>query len=341
MKIGSVLCVDDEPTNLEILRQALRDSYALTFARSGEEALAAFLKHKPSLVLLDVEMPDMNGYEVCRTIRSMPYGENVPILFVTGRSSEADEKAGFDAGGVDYITKPISAPIVQARIRTHLSLVRMPLLEQSHRDAISMLGEAGHYNDNDTGLHIWRMASYSRALAAAVGWGRDEQELLEQAAPMHDTGKIGIPDSILKKPGPLTEDEWVIMRTHPKIGFDILSKSDAEIFRLAAEVAFYHHERWDGTGYPHGLSGNHIPESARIVAVADMFDALCMKRPYKDAWPLDKVQQVLRENSGVNLEPRLVEEFFNILPEILEIQKKWDAREEAIEGGIEGSAAPI
>ncbi len=340
MKIGPILCVDDEPTNLEVLRRALRDSYALVYARSGEEALVAFAKHRPSLVLLDVEMPGMNGYQVCYHIRTLPHGENVPILFVTGRSSEEDEKAGFDAGAVDYITKPISAPIVQARIRTHLSLVRLPLLENSHRAAISMLGEAGHYNDNDTGLHIWRMASYSRALAAAIGWGRGEQELLELAAPMHDTGKIGIPDSILKKPGPLSDEEWVVMRKHPKIGYDILSKSDADIFRLAAEVALYHHERWDGSGYPYGLRGNDIPESARIVAIADMFDALSMKRPYKDAWPLDRVQQILRECTSVNLEPRLVDAFFNIMPQIIEIMAEWEEKEMSIEADIAGNAAP-
>lgn len=327
MSYGPILCVDDEPYNLGILRAALKDQHPLVFARTGEETLHAVAKHRPSLILLDVQMPDMDGFEVCRMLKSEANTENIPVIFVTGMTQEIDEKAGFDVGAVDYITKPISAPIVQARVRTHLSLVRSDELEKSHRDAIHMLGKAGHYNDTDTGVHIWRMAAYSGVLAKAIGWNEDEVHLLELAAPMHDTGKIGIPDSVLKKPGKLDAEEWRVMKTHTCIGHGILSQSNAPLFRLAGEIALNHHEKWDGSGYPNGLMADEIPESARIVAVADVFDALSMKRPYKEAWALDKILAFFMQNTGSHFEGRLVDAFLDLMPEVLEIKAKWDERE--------------
>ncbi|WP_031435562.1 response regulator [Methylomarinum vadi] len=328
---GPILCADDEPYNLGVLRMALKQYHSLVFARNGRETLQAVNKHSPSLILLDVQMPDMDGYEVCRQLKNDRETESIPIIFVTGMTQEIDEQAGFEVGAVDYITKPISAPIVQARVQTHLSLVRADKLEKSYHDAIHMLGKAGHYNDTDTGAHIWRMAAYGRAIAEAVGWDEESCKLLELAAPMHDTGKIGIPDAILKKPGKLDVDEWHIMKSHASIGHGILKQSNAPIFQLAAEIALNHHEKWDGTGYPHGLSGMAIPESARIVAIADIFDALSMKRPYKDIWPLDKILDFLAQNAGNHLESRLVEAFMDILPKIQEIKAEWDARELAVE----------
>jgi putative two-component system response regulator len=316
--------VDDEPVNLGLLRQALKSQFALVFASSGVEALAAVKKHRPALILIDVQMPLMDGYEVCRQLKSNPESAQIPVIFVTNLADEIDEKAGFDAGGVDYIIKPISAPIVQARVRTHLSLVRAATLEYSYRSAVYMLAEAGHYNDTDTGVHIWRMAAYCRALAEAVGWSAERCTLLEMAAPMHDTGKIGMPDSILKKPGPLDPAEWEIMRTHARIGYDILCKSDAPVFLLAAEIALNHHEKWDGSGYPNKLADGDIPESARLVAVADVFDALTMKRSYRDAWPLDRVLATLKADSGTHFDPRILEAFLGILPRILDIRAHWD-----------------
>lgn len=334
MLTGPILCADDEPYNLGILRMALKEKHSLVFARSGQETLQAVDKHRPALILLDVQMPDMNGYEVCSQLKSNKRTQDIPIIFVTGMTQEIDEKAGFDAGAVDYITKPISVPIVQARVRTHLSLVKADKLQNSYHDAIHMLGKAGHYNDTDTGVHIWRMAAYSRALAERVGWDKERCNLLELAAPMHDTGKIGIPDAVLKKPGKLTDDEWIIMKTHTSIGHGILKQSNAPLFQLAGEIALSHHEKWDGTGYPHGLSGEATPESARIVAVADVFDALSMKRPYKEAWPLDQTLDFLKKSAGSHLEARLVEAFMDILPAIVNIKAQWDTRELTLEGNF-------
>lgn len=322
-----ILCVDDEPNNLALLRQVLEPHYRLVFARDGNQALQAVAKHKPSLVLLDVEMPGMSGYSVAQQLKSSTLTEIIPIIFVTALDREIDERTGFACGGVDYITKPVSPLILQARIRTHLSLVRSSALHRSHNDAIQMLGMAGHYNDSDTGAHIWRMAAYGRALAEAAGWSREDALLLEQAAPMHDTGKIGIPDAILKKPGKLDADEWVIMKRHTLIGHEILSRSEAPLFQLAATVALCHHERWDGSGYPQGLAGEAIPEVARIVAVVDVFDALVSQRPYKEAWPLEKVMAALEQARGKHFEPRLLDIFHTILPRILELKAYWDKRE--------------
>lgn len=330
MTSGPVLCVDDEPINLALLRQVLGDRYRLVFARGGEDAIVAVHKHRPAMILLDVDMPDLNGFEVCRRLKADAATRDIPVIFVTALSAAGDEQAGFDAGGVDYITKPFSPPVVLARVRTQLSLVRATLLEESYHAAIHMLGRAGHYNDQDTGAHIWRMAAYAARLARAVGWSADDAALLELAAPMHDTGKIGIPDAILKKGGALDEDEWAIMREHTRIGYDILSKSRAPVFQLAAEVALRHHERWDGKGYPDGLAGESIPESARIVSVADVFDALTMRRPYKDEWPVEQAIEALQAAAGERLDAALVERFVAVLPDILEIRERWKARTDPI-----------
>ena len=321
---STLLIVDDEPTNLSLLRQVLADDYTLVFARSGAEALHAVKKHHPDLILLDVMMPDMDGYSVCRQLKANPETTHIPVIFVSGLADTLDEATGFQVGAVDYIIKPISPPIVRARIRTHLSLVSTTQLEQSYHEAIGMLAVAGEFKDSDTGVHIWRMAAYSAALAQAAGWTNSACEQLRLAAPMHDIGKIGIPDAILRKPGKLDADEWRVMQTHSEIGYRILSRSHGTILQLAAIIAHGHHEKWDGSGYPQGLRGEEIPEVARIVAVADVFDALTMERPYKSAWPIEQVMATLQADAGSHFEPRLIEHFVRILPEILRIKADWD-----------------
>jgi len=321
-----ILIVDDEPANLALLRQILSPEHALVFARNGAEALAAAAKHRPALILLDIEMPDMDGYTTCRKLKQDPLTESIPVLFVTSLAETGDETAGFEAGAVDYLVKPVSPPVVRARVRTHLSLVSTKQLAQSYNDAIYMLGEASEFKDADTGTHIWRMAAYSSALAAASGWKKDACQQLELAAPMHDIGKLGIPDAILHKPGKLDAQEWSVMQTHATVGYKILSKSAAPLLQMAATIAHCHHEQWDGSGYPRGLAGEDIPEMARIVAIADVFDALTTKRPYKEVWPLDRVMETLHSSAGSHFEPRLVEHFTRILPQILAIQQEWDSR---------------
>lgn len=324
--LKKILIVDDEPNNLQLLRQVLKGKFQLIFANCGLKALSAAQQHLPDLILLDIMMPDLSGYEVCEKLKSNPVTKDIPVIFVTAMSDVDDETKGFDVGAVDYIQKPISGAIVLRRVQTHLSLVKVNELEKVQKDTVFMLGEAGHYNDNDTGAHIWRMAAYSRALASAAGWSDEMAELMELAAPMHDTGKIGIPDEILKAPRKLTPEEWVIMKQHTQIGADILNKSDSKLINLASEIALSHHEKWDGSGYPNNLMGEAIPESGRIVAITDVFDALSMKRPYKDAWPLESVIEEIVKNAGSAFDPRLVDIFQQILPQILEIKQAWDKK---------------
>jgi putative two-component system response regulator len=318
-----VLLVDDEPNNLKVLQQILKEHFQLIFAIDGETALAAAQEHLPDIILLDIMMPGMDGYEVCSRLKADPLTELIPVIFVTAMADTGDEARGFDVGAVDYIQKPVSAPIVLRRVFTHLSLVRVAELDKLARAAIVMLGDAGHFNDPYTGDHIWRMAAYSAALARAAGWSPAQVEMMELAAPTHDTGKIGIPHAILKAPRSLSSEEWPIMQQHAQIGYEILRKSDNPVFKMAAEIARFHHEKWDGSGYPMGLKGDEIPESARIVAIADVFDALSSKRPYKEPWSIDTIMQTMRQSSGSHFEPRLLDLFFEIMPEILELQAHW------------------
>ena len=328
-----ILAVDDEPVNLQVLRKGLQDHFHLLFATNGKKALEIAAEQRPDLILLDINMPGMTGYEICKRLKEDSSTKEIPIIFITSRSDEGDEAQGFAVGGVDYIQKPFSAPILLCRVQTHLSLVRMQELEDSNKQAIFMLGEAGHYNDTDTGVHIWRMAAYSRALAVAAGWPLHMAERIGLAASMHDTGKIGIPDSVLKAPRKLEPAEWDIMKQHSAIGFGILNRSTSPIFRMAAEIAHHHHEKWDGSGYPEGLAGNVIPEAACIVALTDVFDALTMKRPYKAAWTVPDSMSEIRRGAGNHFAPHLVDLFETILPEVLQIKTEWD-------GTLSGYHAP-
>lgn len=334
-----IMVVDDEANYLNLMHQILKDHYDLAFVTGGVKAIEVARKIKPDLILLDVVMPDIDGYETCRRLKADPLTAEIPVIFVTVLGETEDESQGFEVGGVDYIIKPVSPPIVRARVATHLELYdqqraneilirqKTAELEMSQRSAIFMLGEAGEYNDKDTGVHIFRMASYSAAIARAAGWSVGKASLLEMAAIMHDAGKIGIPDSILKKPAGLDSEEWRCMKTHSAIGHSILAKSDTPLFRMAADVALYHHERWDGSGYPMGLSGEAIPESARIVAIADVFDALLMKRPYKEAWPFEKAFDEIVKNAGSHFDPALTFCFINIRNEIRSIKEKWELKD--------------
>lgn len=323
-----ILIVDDEPNNLLLLRHILHEQYQLTLALNGEQALGLLLVDRPDIVLLDVMMPGMDGYEVCRKLKANPATQEIPVIFISALNSTRDEAQAFDAGAVDYIPKPVSSPVVLRRIQTHLSLVRAKELEDSQREAIFMLGEAGHYNDTDTGSHIWRMAAYARAIADAAEWPEQQADWLELAAPMHDTGKVGIPHTILKAPRKLTPEEWEIMKTHSEIGHHILSKSDTPLFTMAAEIALRHHEKWDGSGYPGGLARQAIPETARIVALADVFDALTMRRPYKEPWGVPEAVAEIKKGSGTHFDPKFVTLFVEILPEIVQIKEEWEKKEQ-------------
>ena len=318
-----LLLVDDEPTNLQVLRHVLQADYRLLFATDGERALQVAREQRPDLVLLDIMMPNMDGYAVCCALKADAATASIPVIFITALDDSQDETAGFDVGGVDYLTKPVSPPVVRARVRTHLSLVRMEELRETRLQIVQRLGRAAEYKDNETGMHVIRMSHFSKLLALAAGHSPAWAEDLLNAAPMHDVGKIGIPDAVLRKPGPLDADEWATMRRHPEIGAEIIGEHPSGVLQLAREIALAHHEKWDGSGYPRGLAGEAIPLSARIVAIADVFDALTTRRPYKEPWPVQDALDHIAAQAGKHFDPALVALFAPLLPQLLEIRARW------------------
>ncbi|MFD2110515.1 HD-GYP domain-containing protein [Thiorhodococcus fuscus] len=333
----TVLVVDDEPANIDLLVSILKSGYVVKAATRGDKVLEiARSGRPPDLILLDITMPGMDGYEVCRLLKEDFTTRHIPVIFVTARIGVDDEIHGFDLGAVDYISKPISPPIVLARVRAQLALhdqnraleqrvrERTAQLHETRLRIIRQLGRAAEYKDNETGLHVVRMSHYSHILGAAIGMSERQSDLLLNAAPMHDIGKIGIPDSILRKRGKLTAEEWVIMRRHCQIGAEILGDSgDSELLEMARVVALTHHEKWDGSGYPAGLAGEDIPRVGRIVAIADVFDALTSVRPYKAAWSVEDSIDQLRRDSGRHFDPVLVARFLDVMPEILAIKEQY------------------
>ncbi|MBC7962727.1 MAG: two-component system response regulator [Steroidobacteraceae bacterium] len=332
----SILVVDDIPANIDILSSILKEDYTVKAATNGRKALGiAESATPPDLILLDVMMPEMDGYEVCRRLKENPLTRRIPVIFVTTRGEIEDESNGFACGAVDYLSKPVSAAIVRARVKTHLALYdqnrvledkvreRTAELNDTRLEIIRRLGRAAEYKDNETGLHVIRMSRYSQLIALEYGFSAGEAELVLHAAPMHDVGKIGIPDRVLLKPAKLDDEEWNIMRTHSYIGYKIIGDHPGELLKTAAVAAYTHHEKWDGSGYPRRLKQEHIPLIGRIIAVADVFDALTSVRPYKKAWPVEEAVAEIRKCSGSHFDPALVEAFSKRIPEILEVKQQF------------------
>ena len=335
MQKATILVVDDTPENIDILVGVLGDDYKVKVAIEGKKALELAHKSQPDLILLDVMMPNMNGYEVCQQLKKDPITTHIPVIFVTAMSEAEDETLGFEVGGIDYITKPVSPSVVKARVNTHLSLynnkrlleeevkVRTHDLEKTRFEIIRRLGRAAEYKDNETGLHVIRMSQYSKLLARQIGMSDSYCDTIYHAAAMHDVGKIGTPDSILKKPGKLDEDEWEIMKQHAATGAEIIGHHEDPLLNMARNIALTHHERWDGSGYPNQLKGEQIPLEGRIGAIADVFDALTSDRPYKKAWSVDKAIDLIESESGKQFDPNLVFHFKKILDEVVEIRNMY------------------
>ncbi|AZQ11906.1 Cyclic di-GMP phosphodiesterase response regulator RpfG [Shewanella khirikhana] len=329
---ATVLVVDDTPENIDILVGILGQDYKVKVAIDGPKALAVAQSSPPDLILLDVMMPGMSGYEVCRRLKQEPMTSHIPVIFVTAMAEVADETQGFELGAVDYITKPVSAPIVKARVKNHLALYdqkrlleeqvreRTKELERTRFEIIRRLGRAAEYKDNETGLHVVRMSHYARLLSRQAGLPDPFCEMLYNAAPMHDIGKIGTPDAVLKKPAKLDADEWKIMQQHAEIGAEIIGEHPDPLLQMSRRIALTHHEKWDGSGYPRGLKGEEIPIEGRIVAIADVFDALTSIRPYKKAWTIEDTMALLESEAGKHFDPALVEHFKTILSEVIAIR---------------------
>ncbi|MDD2989918.1 MAG: two-component system response regulator [Zoogloea sp.] len=367
-----ILVVDDAPDSIEPIVNCLhRAGFRTRIATNGERALAlAVSKPLPDLILLDISMPDRDGYEVCRQLMDDPLTANIPVIFLSIRNEEVDEQLGFDAGAVDYITKPISPPLVLTRIRNHLTLKAASdfLRDRNHylenevirrtrelgliQDAtIVAMASLAETRDNETGNHIRRTQMYLRALARhlqhhprfSAELSDGNIELMYKSAPLHDIGKVGIPDRILLKPGKLTAAEFEIMKTHTTLGRDAIAKAEAlfgisaSFLRFAKEIAYSHQEKWDGSGYPLGLAGDRIPLSARLMAVADVYDALISQRVYKPALSHDEAVALLQDGRGKHFDPDILDAFLSLQGEFQQIAQRFaDSADQ--NGGTERTA---
>jgi putative two-component system response regulator len=342
----TVLVVDDTPDNLALISMLLKDVYNVKVAVSGEKALKiAFAANPPDLILLDIMMPQMDGYEVCRRLKAAAATRDIPVIFVTARADEEDEQIGLELGAVDYITKPISPAILVARVKAQLTIkasadflrdkndflelqVSRRTREVSAIQDVTILAMASlaETRDSDTGNHILRTQHYVRALADHLcshprfsAFLTDyNRQMLFKSAPLHDIGKVGIPDRILLKPGKLTVEEFEIMKTHTTLGRDAIDHAeralgtDVEFLRLAKEIAYSHQEKWDGSGYPQGLAGDAIPISARLMALADVYDALISRRVYKEPMSHEQAVGILVAGRGSHFDPDITDAFIAI-----------------------------
>ena len=346
MSPKTILIVDDDPLYLKIINALLVTEYQTRIATSGAKGLElAYSKPPPDLILLDVGMPDLDGHQVCAALKADRTTRELPVIFLTGRLGLEDELKGFALGAVDFITKPISAPTLRARVRTHLALTeaRVFLRHQNQRledrvlqrtrelqernaenarmqeATIIALASVAETCDNDTGNHLRRTQHYVKILARQLhnhsdfhGYISENQvDALFRSVPLHDLGNVGIPDQILLKPGKLTTEEFEVIKTHTRLGRDAIAvgEGQSDFFALAREISYGHHEKWDGSGYPLGLTGDQIPVSARLMAVADVYDALISKRPYKEAFPHRSAVTMIREGRGSHFDPVMVDAF--------------------------------
>lgn len=348
----TILVVDDTPANLSLLTHLLNEKYRVKLANKGLKALEFANTMPPDLILLDIMMPEMDGYEVCRRLKANEKTKDIPIIFLTAKNEIEDEELGFLLGAVDFIHKPISPPIVLARIQTHLEIKvwhdflqdqnvwlqkqvekRLTEINDLQYATICVMTSMAEFRDETTGHHIRRTQNYVLMLAKELSKLPHYKSLLtpsyiekmSKSAPLHDIGKISIPDDILLKPGKHTPEETVIMKTHAQRGFDMLKKAGdfmgekGEFLTFAMEIAGCHHEKWDGSGYPNGLKGQEIPISARLMALADVFDALLSRRPYKPAMSIEKTIAIILEGKGTHFDPEIVEAFLTIKDEMLEV----------------------
>ncbi len=341
---NTVLVVDDQSTGRAVLEQVVRgadSSAALRSFESPTEAIEWAASHVADLVLVDYHMPDIDGITLVKRLRLLPDYAHVPIVMVTVNDSREVRYSALDAGATDFLHRPMDTRECMARCRNLMALRRQHVALENRRklletmvqeatakvlhrekETLLRLARAGEFRDIDTGNHIIRMSRYSGLIAKAIGLPADQVEAIELAAPLHDIGKIGIPDHILLKPGKLTDDEITEMRRHTVIGYHIIKDSPSSYLRMGAEIALGHHEKYDGSGYPHGLVADDIPLVARVVAVADVFDALLSERPYKKAWPVDEAYAYLERQRGLHFDPRFVDAFLGVRVETRAIMQE-------------------
>ena len=340
IKSSKILVVDDEPVNLRLVEKILLNAgyQHVESVSDSRGAVDKYLQQESDLVLLDLNMPNLDGYEVMQQLQALNLEVLAPIMVLTAQQARDYRIRALDMGARDFLCKPFDQIELLARVRNLLQAHRFEqslharkgelerLVQERTRELhdtrlqiVRKLGRAAEFRDNETGNHIIRMSKIAALLAQTSGLNEYECDLLLNAAPMHDIGKIGIPDKILLKNGKFEPEEWEIMKTHTLIGADILAGDDSEVMRMAQSIALTHHEKWDGTGYPAGLAGEKIPLVGRITAIADVFDALTSERPYKHAWPLSSAVDYIRDNSGTHFDPDLAVKFLSLMPQIQQI----------------------
>lgn len=372
---ATVLVVDDSPDSLTLMSGLLKDTYRVKVATHGDTGLkVAWSAQPPDLILLDIMMPDVDGYEVCRQLKANPASQGIPVIFLTAKSDAEDEQIGLSLGAVDYITKPISPAILLARVATQLALKasadflrdKNDFLEQEVARRTQELSDAqdvtilamtslAETRDSDTGNHIRRTQHYVKALAEAlIAHPRFADKLSTQiinvlfkSAPLHDIGKVGIPDRILLKPSSLSVEEFDIMKTHTTLGFEAIEQAEKTLgtqvpfLQMAKEIALSHQEKWDGSGYPQGLKGDAIPMSARLMAVADVYDALISQRVYKPALPHDRAVQIVFQGRGSHFDPDMVDAFIGIQDEFNDIAQRFKDADDNLQKKMEYMAYAI
>ena len=346
----TMLIVDDMAANRELIGDYVKlMGHKAVTAENGLSALAQLKKHPVDVMLLDIMMPEMNGIQLLERLASEPGLKEIPVIVISALDDMNSVVKCIELGAVDYLTKPIQSEILFARVRAVLSAKMLKEKEEAYKaqlnaynltletrvadrtrevvqtqlDLVHRLARAAEYRDSDTGYHVKRMSLYCVALAKALGLNWHECDMMKHASPLHDLGKIGIPDKILLKPGKLDPEEWIIMKTHSTIGAKILSGSQSAILKYAEIIALTHHEKWDGSGYPQGLKGKKIPQAGRIVAICDVFDALTTQRPYKKAWPTKDAFTHITEQARAHFDPEIVNIFLGMAPELLKIQKEY------------------
>ncbi len=321
------LVIDDNPTNLMLLQHRLvkLDNCQVVTMDSAVAALEWCEHNVPDLILTDYMMPEMDGLEFIQRLRLKEEMREVPVVVVTTADVKEIRQKALELGAIDFLTKPVDGHELMARARNLLALrqSQMTLHDRAAEELVMRLSKAAEFRDPETGAHIERMARFSALIARRMGWPAERVERLELAAPMHDVGKVGIPDMILLKPDRLTPTEFSMMKQHSLFGWEILKNSPSRLVQLASEIAMSHHEKYDGSGYPAGLAGDAIPIEGRIVAVADVYDALTSTRPYKQAWPMDKAVDFLKEQSGKHFDPVCVDAFLAELDQVQTIMDEF------------------
>lgn len=339
-----ILAIDDEPVNLKLLDRMLQSSgfHNLDLVGDPRCVVEHYVACRPDLILLDLNMAYMDGYEVLEALQALGDPLMPPVVILTAQHGRDFLLRALSAGARDYLTKPFDRNELLMRVRNLLDAhlahrllndqkdvleervrLRTDELQRTRLQVVQRLGKAAEYRDEETGHHIMRMSHTSALLTRRLGWRADQCELMLHASPMHDIGKIGIPDAILLKPGRFDPPEWEIMKTHAAIGGRLLEGDDSALMVMARDIALGHHEKWDGSGYPRGLAGADIPAAARVAAIADVFDALTSRRPYKLAWPLEDALDYIRKSRAVHFDPEVADVFLDCVPEVLDIRERF------------------